>query len=335
MLEGQLILVTGATGFVGRALVEHLLASGVEPGRLRLLVRDARRAAAVGLPAASLVQGHLAAADAVSAAARGVATAFHIAGAVKAGSRQEFMATNAGGTEIVVRALCAGAPGCRLVHVSSLAAAGPSVHGETSALPPERCRPWSDYGESKRRGELAVQAVGERLAWVIVRPPVVYGPRDAATRLLFRQALAPLVAVPWRARPLSLIHVRDLVSALALTARASIAQRVLPVEGPDRHDTDSLACAIAAACGRGARLVRVPLACAWPIALGCDWLGRLRGRPPWFGRDKLRDLRAPGWVADPAPAREALGFVPSIPTAVGFRETAMVEGRLRAAPPSR
>ena len=181
-------------------------------------------------------------------------------------------------------------------------------------------------GESKRQGELRVAALGDRLPWVVLRPPVVYGPRDAATRFLLRQARAPLVPVPWTRRPLSLIHVHDLVEALVLAARSPLSQRFLPVEGPNRLDTDEFVRSLAAACGRSARLVRVPLAAVWPIALGCDVAARLRGRPGILSRDKLRDLRAPGWVADPVPSREALGFVPRIPTSTGFRETAREEG---------
>ena len=100
----------------------------------------------------------------------------------------------------------------KVVLVSSLAAAGPSLDGADSNCGPAACRPVSVYGASKLQGELAFAESG--LRHLIVRPPVVYGPGDSATRLLFAQALAPLCVVPLRPRPLSIIHVDDLVAAL-------------------------------------------------------------------------------------------------------------------------
>lgn len=318
--------MTGATGFVGWALVRQLLATGARASDLRLLVRDRGRAQEMGLPPESLVAGDLRDDQALRRAARGADLVFHVAGAIRALSRQHFDEVNAHGTARLVAAVGEAAPGCRLVHVSSLAAAGPSRRGETSALPPESCRPRSGYGASKREGELHVQELGDRVSWIIVRPPIVYGPGDAGTRLLFRQALAPLVAVPWRRRPVSLIHIRDLVRVLMLAAESPVARRVLPVEGPERSDTTELMRSIAAACDRRARIVRVPLLAAWPVAWWCDLAARFAGRAAIFGRDKLRDVAARGWVADAEPARQALGFEPEVGLEAGWRETARAEG---------
>ena len=71
-------------------------------------------------------------------------------------------------------------------------------------------------------------ALATGLAHCIVRPPVVYGPGDAATRLLFRQALAPLVAVPARRAPLSVIHSDDVVDALLAAIQRRPAGAILP-----------------------------------------------------------------------------------------------------------
>jgi len=208
-----LTLLTGATGFVGKALLRGLLAQGQDPATLRCLVRRPDGLAEFGLPADSIVTGDLADASALKRAAHGVTTCFHVAGVVKALTFADYLVSNAQGTANLVAALEAESANARLVHVSSLAAAGPSTDGSTSALPPDRCRPPSNYGESKRRGELAVVAA-KTLRWIIVRPPVVYGPDDQGSQFLWRQAIAPLCAVPRPARPLSVISVHDVVRAL-------------------------------------------------------------------------------------------------------------------------
>src|SRR5262249_2838160 len=157
----------------------------------------------------------------------GADVVFHLAGTLKASRARGYLPVNVAGTQNLVAATAAAAGGCHFVLVSSLAAAGPSVDGSGTALPPAECRPVSAYGESKRQGEPALAQ--SRLRWTIVRPPVVYGDGDAATALLFRQACAPLCAVPVQSRPLSVLHADDCVSALLLAARARAHGAALPL----------------------------------------------------------------------------------------------------------
>lgn len=322
------ILVTGATGFLGLAFVRRLLAAGTAPERLVCVVRDPGRAAAQGLPPPVLRRGDVTAPDSLREAAAGIDVAVHLAGSLKANSRDGFAAVNVAGTEHLVAAVRSGAPRCHFVLVSSLAAAGPSSDGAGTAAPPEHCRPVSAYGESKRRGELAVRASG--LAHTIVRPPVVYGPGDAATRLLFRQALAPICAVPPTARPLSVVHVEDVARALALAIGVAPRGAVLPLDGPERTDTHAFMRAIAKAAGRRARLLPVPLPVAGAAATVADLCCRMLGRTSYFNRDKVRELAAVGWCADGGPAREALGFSAEIDLDAGLAGVAAAEGFRRA-----
>lgn len=317
------LLVTGASGFVGGALVRRLLAAGAPPERIRCLVRDPGRAASLGLPPSSLVRGDLGVAGGLadlSAALRDVGVVLHLAGSLKGYRRAHFDAVNVGGTQELVAAVAAHAPRAHFVCVSSLAAAGPSVDGSGSAAPPDAARPVSWYGDSKRQGELAV--VRSALAWTIVRPPVVYGPNDAATRLLFAQANAPLVVVPRRAAPLSIVHVDDVVDALLAAVAARPAGAILPLDGPDRTDTHALLRAIAAACGRRARLLPVPLLLASVAAHASDVFAALRRRAGFFSRDKVREIAACGWVADGAPTAAALGVRPRVALAAGLAAVA-------------
>ncbi|MGE3172933.1 MAG: NAD-dependent epimerase/dehydratase family protein [Planctomycetota bacterium] len=321
--------MTGATGFLGRQLVRSLLRAGIPPERLRCLCRDPAAAVALGLPPAAVVAGSLGDPGALRRAAAGATVVFHLAGAVKAARRREFFATNGAGTEDLVTAVEESAPGAFFVLVSSLAAAGPSTDGAGSDAPPAQCRPVSAYGASKLAGERAVVAGARR--WAIVRPPVVYGPGDAATRLLCRQALAPVCAVPPRARPLSVVHVRDVARALLCVAEREPHGGVFAIDGPARTDTHALLRAFAAACGRRARLVPVPLGLAAVAASVCDVWAATTGRAGFFNGDKVRELRAPGWVADGA-ALAALGFRPEVDLEAGLRELARGEGLRRGGP---
>lgn len=324
------LLITGATGFLGGVLVRRLLASGVSPERLRCVVRDVAKAERLGLPAPSLVAGDLSDASCgprLRRAAEGVEVVVHLAGSLKAYDRRGFDDVNVHGTERLVAAVKEAATGSHFVQVSSLAAAGPSVDGRSSADPAADCVPVSNYGESKRRGELLVAESG--LPFTILRPPVVYGPNDAATRLLLRQATAFVTAVPRQPRPLSVIHADDVAEALWQAVAQRPGGAIVPLSGPETTDTHALLRAIATACGKKARLLPIPMALASLAASLADLWARLSRRPGFFNRDKVREIRAAGWVADADVARRCLGFVAETPLAAGLAAVARSEGFAR------
>ena len=180
------VAVTGATGFIGRNLIAQLVGQGVV---VRAVVRpQSARNVASG---ASVVRAALEP-TALREAFEDVDAVVHLAGVVNALDETEYTAVNVEGTRAVVWA--AAAAGVRLVHVSSLAAAGPasaSAPRSEDDLPSPR----TPYGRSKLDGERLVTAM-RGLSWTILRPGVVYGPGDHALLPLFKCArlgLLPLV----------------------------------------------------------------------------------------------------------------------------------------------
>ena len=126
----------------------------------------------------------------------GITHVIHCAGATKACRLAEFYEVNQGGTRNVVDAVNAQAGRVqRLVHISSLAAAGPARCRNSPRARRTRPSPVSEYGKSKLAGELEVRNHC-RAEYVILRPPAVYGPRDADFLRLFRAVKSHLLPKP-------------------------------------------------------------------------------------------------------------------------------------------
>lgn len=186
--RGELVAVTGGTGFVGMAV---LLAAA----RTRLDVRALTRRKQRLRGGVEWVSGDLANTDALKQLMDGASAVIHIAGVVNAPDAAGFDEGNVQGTLRVIEAAHAmGVP--RMIHVSSLAAREPQL---------------SLYGASKLRGEKLVRASG--LDWTVVRPPAVFGPRDTEMLEVFRLARRGVVPLPGNGR-LSIIHVADLAQLL-------------------------------------------------------------------------------------------------------------------------
>jgi nucleoside-diphosphate-sugar epimerase len=172
------IFITGASGFIGGALAEALLADGHQ---VRALARSPESAAAVEALGAEAVPGDIGDPGALRAGAEGCSLAFHAAAlAAEWGRPSDFVAANVTGTANVLGA-CEAAGVERLVHVGTEAssfAMEPLVNvDETAPL-----RPDSPvlYSATKAKSEqLVVAASKHGFETVVVRPRLVWGPGDA------------------------------------------------------------------------------------------------------------------------------------------------------------
>ncbi len=307
-----MILVTGATGFIGGHLVETLCASGE---RVRCLLR---RPARTALPsAAEVVLADLSSPRSLPQALEGVDAVIHLAGTTKALAPAEYYTGNAAASENLARA-AAGRP-LRFVHVSSLAAIGPSPDGaplREDAGP----NPVTHYGISKLQGEQAVLAAIPDA--VIVRPPVVYGPRDTDVFQLLQSVCRGLVVeIAGGPRWFSAIYVHDLVRGLITCARHPQARGAYFLSHPKALTWSEFGAAAAAIVGRRPRTVTVPVPLAFATGLAAECWSRMRRRPGIVSRDKIREALFPHWTCDPSRAAADLGFAAATSIGDGLAHT--------------
>ncbi len=309
------LAVTGGTGFVGSHLLEALRSAGVGA---RVLVRDPSRLAAGLGSGFEVVRGDLDDRGALDELVSGCGAVAHLAGLVRAPSAARFDHVNRAGTETLVAALNERSPAARLVHLSSLAAAGPS--GDPSGRGPEEppC-PVSAYGRSKLAGEAAARAYRGRL--VVLRPPAVYGPRDTDVFQFFRLAGFGLVPLPAGERSITVAYVADVVRAILAALAGAAEGRTLHLGEPSPRTTRSLVRVLAEAGGVRARCVPVPAFAVRAAGLGGDLLQRLGVRGMAMTSDKARELLARHWSARTAESLAALGLDGFVPFGTGAART--------------
>ena len=291
------IAITGATGFVGHALLEEAARQGLE---IRALTRRKQPKA----PGIEWIRGHLGDREALAQLVHGAEAVIHVAGVVNAPDPQGFHLGNVEGTmKLVEQAVAEGVP--RFVHVSSLSAREPQL---------------SHYGASKRHAERLVMASG--LDWTIVRPPAIYGPQDREIFEMFRLARWGVLPMPPPGRA-SLIHVGDLARLLValIPGGEDVTHQVF--EPDDGHSGGwshrDLARTIGWAVGRR----------PWVPHLSKPMLERLakldrvfRGSKAKLTLDRVGYMAHPDWVSRAKLHPPKARWEPQIPTREGMKATA-------------
>jgi nucleoside-diphosphate-sugar epimerase len=306
-LRGSTVLVTGATGFIGSHLVERLLAEGA---RVRCLLRplSPRGGSLRHLPGpeAKPVLGDLLSGEGLEAALDGADLVFHLAGVTKALHSGDYYLGNVTATERLLQGMSSGR--ARLIHVSSLAAMGPSPDGiplNEDAEP----HPLTHYGKSKFEGEQALRRSGVFERATIIRPPVVYGPRDVDVFQVFKAAASGAqVRIGRPESYFSFIYVADLVDGLILAAQHHAAGRTYFLANPNPASWTEFGATAALTMVKKIRTVILPVWAAYLAGSFADLLSRLTGRPGILSRDKILDARQRYWTCDPGRAAAELGF---------------------------
>ncbi len=305
------ILVTGATGFVGQALVAALRAKG-HP------LRRALRQPATGCDADNAVVGDIGPDTDWALALQNVACVVHLAARThvlderSADPMAEYRRINVLGTiQLARRAAAAGTR--RFVFLSSV-----KVNGETTSSSPyaeaDTPQPLDGYGISKLETEEALRLISAEtgMAIVILRPPLVYGPGVKGNFLRLLQLIArgiplPLASVDNRR---SLIHVANLADAIltCIDAPAAAGKTFLVSDGED-ISTPDLIRKLAAGMGQSPRLLPCPVTL---LELGATLVGQ---------RDAIARLTGSLRV-DASYIRNTLGWRPRIPLDQGLIDTA-------------
>jgi nucleoside-diphosphate-sugar epimerase len=296
-------LVTGATGFVGSHLVDLLLERG---WRVSALVRASSNLRWLqGKPVERIDPGVSPLPD--------CDVLFHVAGTIRAGTYAEYLAGN---RDLAAR-VAEAARARRFVHVSSLAAAGPGEDLD-EATP---CRPLSLYGRSKFEGEREVWKRRERIPVTVIRPPVVYGPRDFGLYDLYvtvSKGLRPEIGGPKR---ISIVHVRDLAEGILAAAESPAgANEVFYLANRESVEISDVMGLVARALGNRTLRVGIPDRVVRFLGAVVEDAASMVGKRSMFGRDKALEMTQKAWCCSAAKAERLLGWTARVPLDRGMPE---------------
>lgn len=314
------ILITGATGFIGHHLQATLANDGVT---VRLLCRQA-----VG-NMESCVTGDLLDPPSLLTACKGVETVFHCAGyahAFEACNQSEvdlhWRVNFEGSRNLFLAAALCGVK--RFVFLSSVKAM--PEPGEMCADENLDGEPNSDYGRSKRAAEQFLLAHADQYGMhvCILRLSMVYGPGSRGNlermmRLVRRGVFPPL---PETCNHRSMVHVRDVVSAITLVAREPVANgKIYIVSGDEAPSGADLFNMMRIAAGLWPVKYSIPL---FVLKLGAacgDWIQSRLHRPMPLNREVLNRLLGSAWYSAEKIRRE-LGWWPVVSLQEGLNELA-------------
>jgi nucleoside-diphosphate-sugar epimerase len=337
-------LVTGATGFIGRRLVDALVEAGY---KVRAVVRDPARAQHLNAPGVELVQGDLGDPASLTEAVTGTQRVFHCAALVGDWLRpEETRRVNVDGTRALLSA-CASAGVERVVYLSSLSVYGLGHHHGTYESAPHRYS-GETYIDSKIDAERMVRVFMDRDGpeIVILRPGFVYGPGDQRfmPRLLEALARRQFMYIGDGSKVLNIGYVDDVVQA-ALLADATPAAAGQAYNLTDGTETSlrTFVEFLSHQLGIPAPRKQIPPPVARTACYGVEAIARaLRAQDaPRLNRGRMRFLYYNQHYSM-AKARHELGYRPQFtyregipPTLAWYREHGLLPEALASAPSSR
>ncbi len=213
----------------------------------------------------------------------------------------------------------------RVVITSSLAAVGACEGGIADETAP--LHPVSDYGRSKALMEEEVRrrmTLEDTPPITIIRPPAVYGPREADIYAFFQtvnRGIVPVVGGGDDAA-LTLVHVRDLVQGMIAAAESDRSVGETYFLGTDRpYSWNEIKEAATTALGKRALTIPVPEALIQPVGAVAEFVGRLTGTYPPLNREKAREIRHACKMCSSEKAARDFGYRSEVGLEDGITET--------------
>jgi len=313
-------VVTGANGFVGSHLVTLLLNKGY---RVKCVIRITSNLRWIKDAPVEFFDCGLTDVVSLRRVFEDANYIFHIAGVVAAKKSELFYEGNVETTRRVLDAALGNKNIRKIVMTSSLAASTPTVKGKpaTEDMPSD---PVSTYGKSKVEQEALARTYMDRLPITLIRPPVVYGPRDTEVLLLFKTLKNRLMAtVGYTEKYLSLVYIDDLVKGMLLAATSEQARGETYFLGSAQAEYaySELNQTIANLLDVKPFRLRLPHGLLYVVGGVSQFFGQFGEKPPTLTLEKVKEMTCDSWSCSSEKAMREIGYAPATPLEEGLKRT--------------
>ncbi len=317
----MVVVVSGATGFIGSHLVDLLLERGFT---VKCLVRPSSNLRWLADKNVELCECVLSDQERLNEICKGAHYIVHCAGSIAAHSLEEYIRDNKGGTEHMLRAaLTTVSTLKRFIHLSSMSVCGPARSEHNPLHSDSECKPITSYGISKLEAEKAIHHAMGRLPITIIRPPAVYGERDEATLSFFAMLpyhIAPLIG--FGQKWISIVHVSDLVRGIADAMESEKTKgRTYFLSDSTVYNWDQIASVAANILNVRVLKLHLPHFVVLLVGAVSGALSKLRSKSAVFNYEKAIDFIQPYWICGIDEAKRDFNYEPKISLQAGLQRT--------------
>lgn len=313
------ILITGASGFIGSHLTEEALAQGM---KTHAGIRSTSNLRWLQNPRICLVNIDFEQPEAVGALLLRERYDYiiHCAGLTKAADVQQFYQVNGEYLKVLVRAITENNI-ClkKFIFVSSLAAYGPADFQPGKLVKKDSTpHPVSNYGKSKLMAENFLKSV-DTIPWLMIRPTVVYGPRETELLTVFKLLNHRLeLLIGQQPQSLTFIYIKDLVKAMMTCLFSDKIREAYFVTDGNLYTTAYFNGCIKNILRRKGIKITISIETLRFLARCSEIVGKITRKYPPLNQNKVHELACRSWQCETSTIP---GFTPAFFLEKGLQET--------------
>ncbi len=316
------LLITGANGFIGSHLVEAAIAKGYE---VHAGVRANSNRKWLTHPSIKFVEMDFEAIETLTSIFQQNTYDYivHCVGVTKTSDTNVFHNVNFTYVKTLVEQIRINkAIPKKLIFLSSLAAYGSTDFQETDFVNNDSTPfPVTQYGKSKLAAERYLESTTD-IPYMILRPTVVYGPRETELFMVF-ELLNKRLELYSGTKPqyLTFIYIHDLIEIIFRSMEFDISRKAYFVSDGNLYPAEKLNNVIKSLLGKKAFKLKLPLSVVKVVAGISEQVSKITGNYPALNRDKFEELKCRNWNCDISNLVEDLDYTPEHSLEDGMRKT--------------
>jgi nucleoside-diphosphate-sugar epimerase len=317
------ILITGATGFIGRHLVKALKNEGRS---IKCLIRKSSQIDFLKELNAEIVYGDLRDKDSLKKALIETDIIYNVAGEVFALDAGNYYSVNVSGVNNLLEA-CSNGSVRKLIHLSSSSATGPNPVRDLPVNENSPCCPITPYGKSKLEGEKIVKELSRsyKVPTVVIRPPLVYGPgvSESSRVLMFLKLIhnGMFKIIGDGNNFVSLCYIDNLIHGMLLAEKENrSAGETYFLADARPYTINQIASTIATELGKELPLPHMPFFAANILSFVLPIFSKPFGVTSPLTRNTIKELTS-NWFVDIKKAQLELGYRPIVELKEGVKKT--------------